>query len=89
MEVSMTTNDRPRSMTEDVSKLLFNQVEALFGKWQRRGYCPCCVARTLLLHAGERAVLELVNEDLHQVLDHLAEASEQHGPPPSGDTIRH
>ena len=85
----MTTKNRPRPMTTDVSKLISNEVEALFGKWQRRGYCPCCVARDLLFHTGELAVMtEVTNSDLHQVLDHISEMSEQHRPLPS-DTVRH
>jgi hypothetical protein len=40
-EKIMTTNVRPKPMTDDVRMRIFDQMEATLGKWERRGYCPC------------------------------------------------
>ena len=84
----MTTNVRPKPISEDVAEQILNQMEATLGKWERRGYCPCCIARNLLMSAGLLAAHELGAGDMRDALGYIAMQSEKHAPPPDG-TVRH
>ena len=50
---------RPKPVSGDVAERILEQMDATLGKWERRGYCPCCVARILLLSSGLLAAPEL------------------------------
>jgi hypothetical protein len=84
----MTANVRPKPVPQDVALRILNLMEATLGKWERRGYCPCCVARNLLMSAGLLAAHELGPDDMREALGYIAMQSEKHAPPPAG-TVRH
>lgn len=84
----MTTNVRPKPVPKDVSRLLLDQMEATLDKLERQGYCPCCIARCLLLHAGLLAAHELEPADMRNALGYIATLSARHAPPPAS-TSRH
>jgi hypothetical protein len=88
----MTTNDQSKSVTQDVSDRILNQVDAILNKWNRRGYCPCCIARHLLMHAGLFAAHEVHPDDMRKALGYIATLNEKYGPPPDPPppgTVRH
>jgi hypothetical protein len=67
---------------------ILNGMEATLARWDRRGYCPCCIARNLLISAGLLAAHELQPDDLSDALGYIAEQGAKHAPPPA-DTLRH
>jgi len=83
----MTTNDQPKPVTKDVADRILNQVDAMLGEWDRRGYCPCCVARTLLMHAGLFAAHELQPDAMREALGYIATLNEKHAP--ADGAVRH
>ena len=78
---------KPQPVSLDVATRILNGVEATAAKWDRRGYCPCCIARTLLMSAGLLAAHELQPDDMRDALDYIAEQAGKHAPPP--DAPRH
>ena len=83
----MTTTTR-KPVSEDVAGKILDQMEATFGKWERRGYCPCCIARAMLMHAGLLAAHAIPPGDMHDALSYVAGLSEKYAPPPD-DAVRH
>ncbi|PSO30120.1 hypothetical protein [Bradyrhizobium sp. MOS002] len=79
----MTTN-RPLQMSPDAAERMLDRMEAEADKWVALGFCPCCVARTLLLHAGLIAAHELAPGDMRAALGYIAKQSERHAPAPDG-----
>jgi hypothetical protein len=78
----MTTNAvLPKPVLGDDIDRIYRQVEAILNKWDRRGYCPHCVARTLLSLAGFFAAHELPADSMREMLGHIAELSEKYAPP--------
>jgi hypothetical protein len=76
-----------KEMTQDVAQRLFDGMEAALEKLDESGYCPCCTTRLMLMQAGSFAAHFLQPDELRDVLAHIAELGEEHGPPP--DTPRH
>jgi hypothetical protein len=85
----MTSNSirKPQPVSQDVAMRILNGMEAAAAKWDRRGYCPCCIARTLLMSAGLLAAHELQPDDLREALGYITEQAQKHAPPP--DASRH
>lgn len=81
----MTTQ---KPMTEDVAMQILNLMEAELGRWERRGYCPCCIARNQLMCAGLLAAHWIQPGDMRDALGYIAMQSEKHAPPPDG-AVRH
>ena len=81
-----TTTHKP--VSEDVAGKILDQMEATFGKWDRRGYCPCCIARAMLVHAGLLAAHAIQPEDMQEALGYIARLSEKYAPPPD-DAVPH
>ena len=84
----MATTIRPKPVSGDVAERILEQMDATLGKWERRGYCPCCVARILLLSSGLLAAPELQSDEMREALGYIAVQSEKHAPR-SGSTARH
>ena len=75
------STSKPKPISEDLAKRIFNGMEATAAKWDRRGYCPCCVARALLMSAGLIAAHELQPGDMRDALDYITEQAGKHAPP--------
>jgi hypothetical protein len=84
--MTITTTSRP--ITLEVSERMFDQMAALADQWVEQGFCPHCVARGLLMHAGVIATVELEPDDMSDALGYIAKQSAKHGPAPDG-SARH
>jgi hypothetical protein len=69
-----------KPLSPDVMEKILNQMEAVLGKWERRGYCPCCISRNLLMSAGLVAAHVISPDDMGEALGYIATLSERHAP---------
>ena len=77
----MTTATTAKPLPPEVVRQMLDQMDAALNEWTERGYCPVCVARTLLGHAGLFAAHELQPDDMRRVLAYIAALSKKHAPP--------
>jgi hypothetical protein len=77
----MTDMQKPKPVPTDLSNKLLDTLDRLIDRWVDRGYCPHCVTRNLLLHAGLFAAHELEQDDMREALKYIAELSAKHCPP--------
>ena len=71
---------QPKPLTKESFDQLLGTLERLCDRWVDRGYCPHCLARALLLHAGLIAAHELEQDDMRDALKYIAELSVKHCP---------
>jgi hypothetical protein len=70
----------PKPLTPELSQQLLDTLDRLIDRWVDRGYCPHCVTRNLLLHAGLFAAHELEQNEIREALAYIAELSAKHCP---------
>lgn len=71
---------KPKPVTKELTLQLFDTLDRLIDRLVNRGYCPHCVTRVLLAHAGLFAAAELEQDDMREVLKYIAELSAKHCP---------
>jgi hypothetical protein len=64
---------QPKPLTPELTQKLLDTLDRLIDRWVDRGYCPHCLTRTLLLHAGIFAAHELGQDEMREALSYIAE----------------
>jgi hypothetical protein len=72
--------DKPKPITPGLTIKLFKTLDQLIDRWVGRGYCPHCLTRNLLLHAGIFAAHELGQDEMREALSYIAKLSAEHCP---------
>jgi hypothetical protein len=70
----------PKPVTPELTQKLLDTLDRLIDRWVDRGYCPHCVTRNVLLHAGLFAAHELGQDEMREALAYIAELSAKHCP---------
>jgi hypothetical protein len=70
----------PKPVPLELTQKLFDTLDRLIDRWVDRGYCPHCVTRNVLLHAGIFAAYELGQDEMREALAYIAELSAKHCP---------
>lgn len=72
--------NQPKPLTPELVRQLLDTLDRLLDRWADRGYCPHCLTRALLLHAGLFAAHELEQDEMRDALKYIAELSVKHCP---------